>query len=351
MHRYPQHPSARDAAPARLWRRCHMEITDLDRQFASTHGVFTAPMAEQHGFTARMVRRWLQHRRIVRVAGRAFIRSGRPITLRHRTIAALLTWPDAVICFRTAAVLHGMPMEDDGVVHVVVPDGRRELPGLRAHRWSVRPMEVTQVGPIVMTDWRTTLADCLGRLGSDDAWGMLAWMYTHDQMTERDLAAQITDRFHLYGIVRLRLMLKAVRRRALSVGELHLQDFLAECGFTGWIGDFPVLRNGRIVARGDIGFRAQRLIVEFDGKLAHQGKEERDARRDARINRAGYDVLHVTWAILYEKRRQLRDTIRAMLAAPPRSARRAALAEALTGGSGNAEESGTAVDGGAHQAG
>lgn len=308
-----------------------MDITDLDELFAATGGVFTQPMAREHGFSARAVRRWYGRRRIVRVCGRAFIRAGRPITLRERLIGASLTWPDAVVCLVTAGVVHGMALEDDGVIHMLVPDGRRELPGLRAHRWSVRPLAVVTDGPIKMTDWHTTLADCLGRLGDREAWGMWAWMYSRDEATEKDIEVQIADRFHLYGVVRLRLMLAAARRRAMSVGELHLQDFLHDSGFAGWIGDFHIWRNGRVVARGDVGFGAQRLILEFDGELAHAGKEAEDALRDKRINREGYDVLHVTWALLYERRGALRRTIREMLAAPPRSERRRELAEALTG--------------------
>lgn len=317
-----------------------MNVPQFDELFAATHGVFTITMAGRYGITPRQVRRWAQHGHLVRVCGQAFVRSGTAVTLRRKAIAVRLIWPDAIICFITAAVLHGFSLADDGLVHVLVPDSRRPLPGTRLHRWSVRPTEVDNDGLIAMTDRRTTLADCLGRLPDDDAWGFLAWSFTRDEMTEEDLAAQIEDRFHMYGIVRLRLMLTAVRRRALSVGELHLQDFLEEYRFEGWIGDFHLWRNGRIVARGDIGFGNQRLIVEFDGKLGHNARtKRRDARRDKRINDAGYDVLHVTWAILYEHRGALRDTIRAMLAAPPRSERRRELAKALQARSAPADSS------------
>lgn len=312
-----------------LWRRCLMDMTELDDHVRATTGVFTLAMLHELGYSRRQLRRWVERRWVVRVGGRAFVRSGTAITVRHRAIAAHLTWPDAIVCFRTAAILHGFPLEDDGVTHVLVPDNRRPMRGMRLHRWSVRPTEIVLGDSMRLTDRVTTLADCLGRLPDVEAWGLLAWMWTRDMVTEDELSAQLNDRSHLYGVVRLRLMVTAVRRGALSVGEIRLQEFLEHYVVTGWTGDFFVWKNRRVVARGDIGFRERRLIIEFDGRIAHnETTRAEDEKRDRTINRAGYDVLHVTWAMLHERPHRLLKNIRAMLAAPPRSERRRELAEA-----------------------
>lgn len=301
----------------------------LDEQFPATTDVFTLEMLQQIGYSRRQLRRWVEKRWVIRVCGRAFVVSGVAITVHRRAIGAYLTWPDAIVCFRTAAILHGFPLEDDGLTHVLVPDTRRPMRGMTLHRWSVRPAEVIIGDSMQLTDRITTLADCLGRLPSVEAWGLLAWMWTREMVTENEFSAQLDDRFHLYGVVRLRLMVRAVRRGALSVGELRLQEFLEHYGVTGWTGDFFVWRNHRIVARGDVGFRERRLIIEFDGRIAHnEATRAEDEERDRKINRAGYDVLHVTWAMLHERPHRLLRYVRAMLAAPPRSPRRRELAQA-----------------------
>jgi len=310
-----------------------MHTSELARIFASTDGVFTPAMAAQLGYSARTVRRWVERGVAVRLAGRALVPAGTTVTVRHRVLAAHLTWPDAIVCYVTAAVLHGLPIDDDGETHVLVPDTRHALRGFTVHRWSVRPTAVVRIGGVPVTDWHTTLADSLGRLPGDDAWGLLAWMWTHDQVSERDLALQIDDRYHLYGIVRLRLMLEAVRQRALSVGEMRLHDFLNEHGFVGWSADFRIVDQGRVIARADVAFPGQRLVIEFDGAVAHNNRTRaRDRARDDRIEACGYDVVHVTWATLHERRHLLARALRAMLVLPPKSLGRAALADAVARG-------------------
>lgn len=302
-------------------------MIELDTTFADTEGVFTLPMLLERGYTRRQLRRWLAKRWVTRVCGRGFVRVGVAITLERRVLAACLTWPDVLVCFRTAAIFHGMPLEDDGLTHVLAPDTRRSMQGVVMHLWSVRPASVVIDGLVRMTDRETTLADCLGRCPEQEAWGVLAWMWTRDQVTERELSAQLKDRYHLYGVVRLRVMVKAVRRGALSVGEIHLQEFLEQNGITGWVGDFKLTTGGRIIARGDTGFPGRRLLIEFDGRIAHNEKTRaRDLRRDRRINAAGYDVLHVTWAMLHERPDRLLKRVREMLANEPRSPRRREIA-------------------------
>lgn len=214
-------------------------------------------------------------------------------------MAVHLTWPDAIICLRTAASLLAIPVEDQDpdAVDVLVPDGRKPVVGIRPHRWSVRPTDVVLCDGVPVTDRLTTLADCLGRLPADDAWGLLAWMWTREMVTAEEIEAQISDRWHLYGVVRLRRMAMAVRRGALSEGEIALHEFLEASGFVGWAGDQKIFRpSGRIAARVDVLFVAERVVVEYDGRLAHdETTEHDDGARDALLRRLGYVVIHVRW--------------------------------------------------------
>lgn len=296
----------------------------MDQLFPQTRGVFTSAMLHAQGFGPRRVRTWIQSGEIERVCGRAFATRGWPITALHRAFAALLTWPDAIVCYTTAAVLHGMDVTDDGVAHVLVPSLRRPITGIQPHFWSVRPTEVIRAGTLVMTDRVTTLADCLGRLPNDAAWGMLAWLHTRDKITAADVAAQLRDRHGLYGVVRLRVMAGALQRSAVSVPEIQLQEFLEESGVTGWEPDAKLHRGSRVVARCDVLFRAGRLAVEYDGRIAHgPARGEMDRRRDELVRSLGYEVLRVTWIPFNQRRRLLLRTILAVLVEPDPTARRA----------------------------
>lgn len=282
--------------------------------FPETDGVFTPLMARAAGLSVRDVSRLRSSGAVVRVCGMALVSATTTITPRRRAIGAALTWPDSIVCLRTAALLHRLRIDDDDLTHVLVPNGRRATKGLVPHNWSVRPTAVERRGPLIVTDRRTTLADCLGRMPEAEAWGLLAWHWTRDEIDEADLASQLAERRHLYGVVRLRSMLSAVRQGALSVGEIHFHQFLDDWHIQGWEPDQKILVGGRIVARVDTLFRELRLIIEFDGALAHADAAA-DEARDTMLRALGYTVLHVRWPELHDHPARLARRIRASIAA------------------------------------
>ena len=300
-----------------------MDLSPLEQISAKTHGVFNPAMAHQAGFSRAALCKLRKARHISRVCGSALMLGSDSPTIEQRAIGARLTWPDAVVCERTAGVAHGLidVDRDDGLTHVLVPNGRKGFNGLVAHHWSVRPTEVELRHGWTVTDRRTTLADCLGRFDDFEAWGIFAWLATRDKIGVEDVRAQIADRFHLYGVVRLRKMAAALARGAVSLAEVELLDFLKECGFTGWAGNQKIRDEGRIVASADVLFFAERLVIEFDGRLSHpdgtdsasRRKQRQDKARDRRLRRLGYTVLRVRWERLVHDREGLRQEIEALL--------------------------------------
>ncbi len=288
-----------------------MDTLILNRTFADTCGVFTPAMASQLNLSRRDVARLRANEEVVRVCGMGMTAAGNEITPARRAMAARLTWPEGIICFRSAGEFHGFKLDDDGLTHMLMPNGRRPNRGLVPHSWSVRPTEVERRGPLLLTDRRTTFADCLGRLPEPEAWGLLAWHWTRDELTEEDIAAQLDERNYLHGVVRLRAMLDAVRDGALSMGEVKFHGFLRDDNITGWEADQKIWCRGRIVARVDVLFRSLRLILEFDGAIAHnESTAVADAARDELLTSLGYRVEHVTWAQMYERPGELRRRIR-----------------------------------------
>ena len=267
------------------------------RSVAAAHrGVVTPEIALEAGLSRSQFGRLRRARKLTHICGNGYLIGSRAPTLEQRAIAACLTWPDAIVCFTTAALLHGMPVDDDGLTHVLVPDGRRSMKGLTAHHWSVRPVDVDTRARWVMTDRLTTLADVLGRSPRAEAWSLFAWMATRELICAADVRAQVADRKHLYGVVRLRAMAGALERGAVSLAEVELHDLLTKCRYTGWAGNQKIYSRGRIVALADVLFVEERVIIEYDGRLAHpKSRKKRDRRRDKLLRRLGYRVIHVRW--------------------------------------------------------
>lgn len=64
-------------------------------------------------------------------------------------------------------------------------------------------------------------------------------------------------------------------------------------------------------------WRAERQIVELDGRAYHSDAEsfERDRRRDATLQRAGYSVLRISYRMVRDEPEAVADTLRTILAA------------------------------------
>jgi very-short-patch-repair endonuclease len=73
--------------------------------------------------------------------------------------------------------------------------------------------------------------------------------------------------------------------------------------------------RGRFVARVDLSYPHERLILEADGYPWHSGRAawERDVGRRNTLTRLGWRVVHVTWADVTERPQETIATIREVL--------------------------------------
>ena len=300
-----------------------MRDLDVDRMFAATWGVFTPRMAYDAGITRAMLRHRRRLGAWVSVCGDGISAAEGEATPNRRAIAAHLTWPDAIVCLRTAARLHRLPVDDDGAAHVLVADSRRPREGIRTHYYRHGPI-THRYGDVPITDKVSTIVDCLALLPEREAYSLLAWVRTRELLSVDALTDQIRGRFRMAGVVRLRRMLEDAAEGALSVGERRLQQLLRDAGLTGWKGDVRIEHAGTVIARADILFRAEHLVVEFDG-VAFHGPEKvaDDLRRQNRLVVAGYTVLRFTWEDITERPDDVVRTIRASLEIVRRSGRSA----------------------------
>ncbi len=102
----------------------------------------------------------------------------------------------------------------------------------------------------------------------------------------------------------------AVRRAARicragleSEAERVARALFTSAGLPGWIREYRVMSNGRLVARVDFGFPEHHLVVEIDGYAYHhdQDRFQRDRLRQNNLAALGWTVLRFTWFDLNER--------------------------------------------------
>ncbi|WP_193312880.1 DUF559 domain-containing protein [Georgenia subflava] len=284
---------------------------------AAVVGVFTARMASEAGLTRGAIRRKVASGQWVRLVGTAYVDATAPERtvmdpVRQRAIGAALTWPEGVLCLRTAALLHGMPIHDDGHAHVATPVRRRGSRGLVPHLFGLDDNDISRMLSFRVTSRRRTALDCLALLPYGEAERLMAWVRTRDILRLADLSDALTERRGRPGVAQLRHLLVVTRRGALSEVERRVHRILDEAGITGWVANQRIVVGGRVVARADVLITAASVIIEVDGRAAHADFEA-DRERLNVLTLAGYVVLRFTWRQIVDSPWYVREQIEAAL--------------------------------------
>ncbi|WP_345219234.1 DUF559 domain-containing protein [Georgenia halophila] len=235
--------------------------------------------------------------------------------VRRRAVGAALSWPGSVVGLGTAALLHGLPVQDDGHTHVIVTDRRRSMAGLVPHRLQVAPTDVRTWAGFSLTSRRRTVVDCLMLLARAEAERLMAWVRTRDVLSGAELRRVAEVRAGHRGVAQLRSLIAATEEGALSELERLLHRLLHEAGIIGWAANERIVVGGRIVARADVLFAAESVIVEVDGRAFHTDFEGDRARLNT-LTLAGFTVLRFTWTQLTERPAEVVGQIRAALREP-----------------------------------
>lgn len=277
-------------------------------------GLFTAAQAHAAGASESQVRRRRRAGLWTTVAGDGLADAATPVDTWLRAQAAALTWPDAVVCLGSAAVLHGFPVTAPDAVHVQVPNRRQGRAGLLTHEMRLSASETVGIGLARVTSARRTLFDCLGRLPTAASEDLLAWAASRDRVDALALSDDLGMRPFWWGNTRRRQALEDLLQGAFNPAERRLHAILTEAGIDGWLGNQQVQVDGVVVARADVLFHDDRLVVEVDGFASH-GPEafQHDRTRQNRLVAAGYTVLRFTWLDLTERPAEVAAEVRATL--------------------------------------
>ena len=285
----------------------------LDRQ----HGVvergqlLTVPLSpDQIAYRLCIGRLHTIHPGVYAVGGRALARKGR------LKAAALWAGPDAVVSHRSAAGLWSL-LAPGEIVHLTTSQRRGPRPGLALHESTLPPDEITTLDGIPVTTAARTLLDIAateGRRALDRALRQAEYLQLSDSTPHAALVARYPGG---RGTAIARATLEAGRPPGHTESELEdrFAEFLAARGFE------PPRLNASLEVHGrwfrvDCLWDAERVVVELDGRRAHEGFErsEADAERDTVLASAGYLVARVSWRRLHEEPAGLERDLRVLLA-------------------------------------
>jgi very-short-patch-repair endonuclease len=241
---------------------------------ARQHGVVTTAQLATAGLGSRAIGHRVAQGRLVR-RHRGVYQVGPVAAPLSREMAAVLACgPMAALSHQSAAAIWGFGHRDE-VVHVTVEgDAARSRPGIRVHH--TLSLKAAVHNGLPLTTPARTLTD-------------LARVLTSDELDRAEEQAHILglvipgeERFPEFTRSEAERTLKALCKAA------HLPAPTMNARVAGW--------------EVDAFWPAQRLVVEIDGWRYHGTRRafERDRRKDAALQAAGYRVVRITY-------RRLRD--------------------------------------------
>jgi hypothetical protein len=278
---------------------------------ARQHGVVAHAQLLGLGLSSSAIGVWAKRGRLHRVHRGVYAVGHAALSRNGRFMAAVLAAGEgAALSHFSAAVLWAI-LEDRGQLIHVTAEGRRRIRGVVVHQSPLQGERVRRQGIVVTTPARTLvdLADVvqkrrtLERAFDEADYRRLDWESAapRDGRAGSGLLASVLA-VHEPGTTR-------------TFSELE-ERFLAFCDSHGF--SRPEVNSGIEGYLCDFVWRAERLVVETDGRAAHGTwrAKERDAARDAALVVEGWRVVRVTWERLFGEEVALARQLGALLAMP-----------------------------------
>lgn len=269
----------------------------------SYHGTSSRPRARALGLRDDEITRLVRAGIWVELHRSALWVSPRPEAPSLLTRAAAARWaageglrPRGVCCGQTAGALWGLPVADDGPIEITVAGTHRaSTKALRHRQLALRSEQVTWVRGVAVTTVPRTVEDLAHGAPYADVLAIL------DAAARRGLLP--ADPLALEALLprRLRRAAHEADGRAESPFESRVRAELLLAGLPA-----PTLQcaihdaGGAFVARVDLAWPRQRLVVEADGASVHASPQalRADLRRQNAIVATGHRLLRFTWADL-----------------------------------------------------
>jgi predicted transcriptional regulator of viral defense system len=282
---------------------------------ARQHGVVARSKLRDAGVSGAAVARMVASGWLTPIHAGVYLVAGSALTQRARWMAAVLAGgKEAVLSHRSAGELWGMLEPIEGPTHVTVPNGRRTHNGIVLHRTRDRAHHVARHSIPVTTPSRT-LIDLAAATSAQRLRQALETADRHGLLDVTELSRLLDASSGRKGTGHLASLLAHYRPVPETRSELE-RRFLRLCRDGG----LPPPAVNVPVASLEVDFLwpEARLVIELDGYAFHGDRAsfERDRRRDAILQLAGYRVLRVTHRRLVEEAASVVDELRTMLGSP-----------------------------------
>jgi len=248
------------------------------------------------GLTARQVDRLLRQGALLRMGSGVLRLSGAPFSEDTRHWFAVLATRGVLIA-GSAAYLWQLVDRPPAQVHIAIGSHRRitDPAGVRLRRLDIPAAEVTTRFRLPVTTRARSALDHLADCSPIEAMPFADRALAQGWFTMRDLQ----HRLHrpVNGNARLRQVARTLMIGAEAESERRLHRLLRQHGISGWVANHPVQMAGRLIARIDVAFLAQRLAIEVDGLAYHadRARFQRDRTRQNALVNLGWTVLRFTW--------------------------------------------------------
>ena len=201
----------------------------------------------------------------------------------------------------TAAWVWGLEVATEDVIDITAERRLRSpTEWIRTHCMPLLlPMDVRMMNGVAVTDPTRTLVDLASMLDERRL----------EQCTETAIGNGLTSRARLRwrlkqkdvskrsGTAQLRLLLD--RQQLVTTEsplELRFEQILRDAKLPPPVRQFPVIENGRLVARLDFAYPEAKIAIEIDGYAYHSGRKSwfQDRERRNKIVLLGWRPVHFT---------------------------------------------------------
>ncbi|WP_374009969.1 DUF559 domain-containing protein [Leifsonia sp. LS-T14] len=204
----------------------------------------------------------------------------------------------------TAAQLYGAPLPfrlDTDTIHVTVtaPSRAPQISGVIGH--VARRAHTTLRNGLPLTSPAATWLDLAATLRRHELVAVGDYLLAQGLTTAEELAEALDDALGRRGVAAARLALPLLREGSESPAESALRVVLHDAGVVPPCLNYRIhSREGTFVARVDMAYPDQRLVIEYEGDHHRIDRDQwhKDIRRQARLEDLGWRVIRATAADL-----------------------------------------------------
>jgi hypothetical protein len=273
-------------------------LADLEVARTEQRGLVTRAQCVSAGLTSKAIEWRLRRGLWVRLHPGVYMTTPGRDDWWTTALAGQLAVPGAAWSHETAGYVWGLAPRPPRRIELVVPETRRVAPpsGVVVHRAVAADQRVDDLH----WPWRTTpeetILDLSATATPDRTFALLGRAFQKRLTDEAAMLGRLQRRWRHPQRALLTLVLAAATDGVESAIEARYRDHVERPhGLPA--GVRQLRRDGGGRERHDVGYREQRVLVELDGRLGHEGFEAQinDGRRDRRGAGGGWLTLRAFW--------------------------------------------------------